>query len=222
LSLPAPTATFEILSTSGRIQGQVTRTGDDGATQVAEGVTVEIAGWPALNTTSQKDGYYSTSELPAGLHFVAARSEFAYSSWQPVQVFAGQTANADLLMLGGTPIIIPGEAVVQTRLDGEPAVGAYVWVAGSNEVRLTNEAGRARFSSYRFNPIIATYQDRWGIAEPGEGESVEIDLAYQGAPPLPEGATILPPEDEPRFDPFPGQEIGTLEPPVLEPAGSLP
>jgi hypothetical protein len=219
-----PTTPSPIPVSKGEIEGRVTLRGLDGVDRPVEGAPVEVAGWPALTTTTNGNGQYNIRDLQPGQYYLIARTSGTLSSYVPVQVTAGETSVADFPLLS----IIPGppptiQVKVSVQLNGQPVAGAYVWIEGTKQVFLTNNKGVAKFT-YRFNdgrPVIAVYKNRWGFAQAPSNGNFSIDLAQKGTPPpLPKGYKIITPTPGSLFPP-PKFKI-TLQPPVIAPGKISP
>jgi hypothetical protein len=123
----------------GSIQGNVIQSSSSGSSPVS-GAKITVASRPELVTETNADGFYALTDLQPGEYTLKASTSAAESSFQAVQVVAGETTPLDFTLMAGLPTAtltpasrggIQGQVTVRS-LDGvdQPAKGAAVEVAG--------------------------------------------------------------------------------------------
>jgi hypothetical protein len=124
----------------GSVQGRVIQTSSSGSSPVS-GASITVSGSPELTTKTKADGFYLLPDLPPGAYTLRASTLDSSSSFQVVQVIAGETVEADFSLIAvlptetSTPAVREGEIegrVTLRGLDGidRPVKGAPVEVAG--------------------------------------------------------------------------------------------
>ncbi len=182
------------LPTTGSIRGRVEFTGVN--TGPLADTIVEVAGWEEIHwAKTDARGDYEIDEVPPGLQMVIPRTNAGLTSYQSVNVIAGQDAVADFSILPAFPMVATNTLEATILVDGEPVEGAYLWIARSNTVYQSDRDGALSFvyGSAVGSPVVARYQEYWDILEvPFNTDHWDIELTRIGdPPPLPEGMVLV-------------------------------
>jgi protocatechuate 3,4-dioxygenase beta subunit len=120
--------------TTGTIQGTVKDTNN----QPIQGATVSVEG-TSLQATTNSQGYYQITDIPAGNKTVTASKSGYNSQSKTVNVVAGQTTTVDFSL---TPV--PTTGTIQGNVkdtNNQPIQGATVSVEGTSLQATTNSQG---------------------------------------------------------------------------------
>jgi hypothetical protein len=164
---------------------------------------VELAGWENIHyAITNEQGEYRIADVPPGLHMIIPQTNVGLTSYQSVNVVAGEESIVDFSILQAYPYTVANSIKATIYEDGNPVENAYLWLANTNEVYVSNQDGQVNFvyASSQGKPIIVVHNDRWTIQKKPSGSlewQIELSRA-SNPPPLPENMEIMEnaPEEE--------------------------
>lgn len=186
----SPTATFTI-DPHGRIDGIVITGFQTTGTPVPNAVVQILEIPPGAKATTDATGAFHLEGIDPDSYHLQASSVDGMGGNQNVDVTTGQVVH---VVIAIQQVSIPMFLQVTSNItcQGQPAAGAKVWIAGTNQVFTADQSGKVTFIAPQDqSPILVDAGKCGGVLDKMQGDTWKIQLTQKYRPPiLPTGAVI--------------------------------